>query len=194
MSLLPPLPDFANASLAELMRLIDSDALPPVEAWHPAHVGVIDIRISADGRWWHEGGEITRPALVRLFSRVLRREPDGSYVLVTPAEKLTIMVEDTPLLAVEAKTEGVGRDATIAFRLNTGDVVVAGAAHPLSVTAGGTDGAPHPLLHVRGAIGNGITARLVRSVWLDLAEAALADGEDPPALWSGGARFPLLPA
>lgn len=192
MSLLPPLPDFSHASLAELSRWAEGDALPPVENWHPAHCGTIDIRISADGRWWHEGGEITRPAMVRLFSRVLRREPDGSYVLVTPAEKLTITVEDAPFVAVEVKAEEKSNAATLAFRLNTGDVVIAGATHPLRVDEA-ADGTPRPILHVRGPIGNGLEARLGRSVWLELAEAALASGEDSPALWSGGVRFSLLP-
>lgn len=193
MSLLPPIPDFAHASLADLARWVDEEALPPVEHWQPARTGVIDIRVAADGRWWHEGGEITRPAMVRLFSRVLRREPDGSHVLVTPAEKLSITVDDAPFLAIEVKAEGAGRKATLAFRLNTDDVVIAGAEHPLSVEQG-MDGMPRPLLHVRGAAGNGLLARLGRSVWLELAEWALAGGEDPPALWSGGVRFPLLPA
>jgi uncharacterized protein len=189
MPMLTPLPDFASSSLADLAQWAEGDAPPPVEQWHPANGGSIDIRISGDGRWWHEGGEITRPAMVRLFSRILRREPDGSYVLVTPAEKLTIMVEDTPFLAVEVKAEGEGKAATLAFRLNTGDVVIAGTDHPIGVSEQ-ADGLPRPLLHVRG----GLAARLVRSVWLELAEAALASGEEPPALWSGGVRFPLLPA
>ncbi len=193
MTLLPPLPDFANSSLSALADWVDGDALPPVELWHPAHVGRIDIRIAADGRWWHEGGEITRAAMVRLFSRVLRREADGSHVLVTPAEKLTIIVEDTPFLAVEVKSDGAGRAATLAFRLNTGDIVIAGPEHPLTVEEG-ADGTPRPLLHVRGPIGNGLLARLGRSIWLDLAEAALETGEEPPSLWSNGARFSLLPA
>jgi hypothetical protein len=193
MSLPPPLPDFAQASLAELARWAEFDALPPVEQWHPAHCGDIDIRISADGRWWHEGGEITRPAMVRLFSRVLRREADGSFVLVTPAEKLTIRVEDTPFVAVEVKAEGEGPAASLAFRLNTGDVVIAGPAHPLRL-AGNAEGSPRPLLHVRGEIGNGLEARLARSVWLELADRALAEDADAPALWSGGMPFPLLPA
>jgi hypothetical protein len=191
MSTLPP--DFAQSSLAELASWASGDALPPVERWHPAHCGAINIRISADGRWWHEGGEITRPAMVRLFSRVLRREADGSHVLVTPVEKLTIMVDDAPFVAVEVKADGDGQKAILAFRLNTGDVVIAGPDNPLTVAADG-DGHPRPRLHVRGQIGLGLEARLARSVWLELAEAALASGEDPPALWSGGARFLLLPA
>lgn len=193
MTLLPPLPDFTHASLADLAAWAEGDALPPVDNWHPAHCGTIDIRISADGRWWHEGGEITRPAMVRLFSRVLRREPDGSYVLVTPAEKLTISVDDTPFVAVEVKREGEGRTASLAFRLNTGEVVIAGADHPLRVEEDAA-GLPRPLLHVRGRIGGGLEARLGRHVWLELAEDALTSGEDPPALWSGGVRFTLLPA
>jgi uncharacterized protein len=193
MPTLNPPPDFARSSLSELTRWMDGDAPPPVDQWHPAHCGTIDIRICADGRWWHEGGEITRPAMIRLFSRVLRREPDGSFVLVTPAEKLAICVDDAPFVAVEVKGDGAGRTATLVFRLNTDDIVIAGPDNPLSVTIG-KGGLPRPELHVRGAIGNGLLARLSRPVWLELAEAALSGGEDPPALWSAGECFPLLPA
>lgn len=192
MSLLPPLPDFANASLDMLGDWLDGDTPPPVEQWHPAREGRIDIRIAADGRWFHEGGEIRRPAMVRLFSRVLRREADGSFVLVTPAEKLTITVEDTPFIAVEMKSEGEGVARRLAFRLNTGEVVVAGADHPLDFDGAAAE--PHPTLHVRGTIGNGLTARLERSVYYEAVELALTEGAEPPALWSLGARFPLVAA
>lgn len=193
MSLSPPAPDFARESLADLARFADDDRLPPVDSWHPARADMIDIRIGADGRWWHEGGEIGRPAMVRLFSRVLRREPDGSHVLVTPAEKLTIAVDDTPFLAIEMKMEGGGPAATLAFRLNTGDIVVAGADHPLRFETD-ADGNPRPLLHVRGTIGCGLDARLSRAIWLELADIALANDAQLPTLWSGGAQFALLPA
>src|SRR3546814_3180096 len=82
------------------------------------------MEIRADGHWYHEGGRIDRPAMVRLFSTILRREPDGGHVLVTPAEKLAIAVEDTPFRAVEMKSEGAGRARRLIFRLDTDDLVL----------------------------------------------------------------------
>jgi hypothetical protein len=144
------------------------------------------MRIARDGTWYHEGSPIGRPAMVRLFSTILRREPDGSYVLVTPVEKLDIEVEDAPFVAVEMKSEGEGRDRSLAFRLNTGDLVVAGPEHPLRFAAG--EEGPRPTLHVRGRL----EALVARSVYYELVELALAEGE-PPGVWSGGAFFPLEP-
>ena len=104
----PPI-DLKGISLAELQRLIDERRLPPVDRWHPDHCGDSEMRIARDGTWHHQGRPITRPAMVRLFSTILRREPDGSYVLVTPAEKLTIDVEDAPDCAARSGN-GMGVD------------------------------------------------------------------------------------
>ncbi|HEX4737626.1 MAG TPA: DUF1285 domain-containing protein [Allosphingosinicella sp.] len=183
----PPPPDLAGLSLAEIARLAEAKALPPVESWNPDHCGDSFMRIARDGIWYHEGSPIGRPAMVRLFSTILRREPDGSYVLVTPVEKLDIAVEDAPFIAVEVKSDGEGRDRNLAFRLNNDDLIVAGPAHPLRF-AGGEDG-PHPYLHVRGDL----EALVARSVYYELAELALAEGAEPPGLWSGGIFFPLEP-
>src|SRR3546814_3011527 len=110
------------------------------------------MEIRADGSWYHEGGRIGRPAMVRLFSTILRREPDGGHDLVTPGEKLAIAVEDTPFRAVEMKSEGEGKHRKLVFRLDTDDLVMAVAEQPMS---SGRDAAnPHPPLHVRGALGN----------------------------------------
>src|SRR3546814_1279970 len=87
------------------------------------------MEIRADGHWYHEGGRIDRPAMVRLFSTILRREPDGGHVLVTPAEKLAIAVEDTPFRAVEMKSEGAGRARRLIFRLDTDDLVLRSEEH-----------------------------------------------------------------
>jgi hypothetical protein len=143
------------------------------------------MRIARDGTWFHEGSPLGRHNMVRLFSSILRREPDGSYVLVTPVEKLDIDVEDAPFTAVELKTEGTGRGRSLAFRLNTGDVVVAGPDHPLRFVDK-PDG-PHPYLDVRA----GLDALIARPVYYELANIALEDGGDPPGLWSGGAFFPV---
>ncbi|MBX9796203.1 DUF1285 domain-containing protein [Sphingomonas sp.] len=182
---MPPPPDLAALSLAEIARLVEEARLPPVDSWHPAHCGPSDMRIARDGTWFHQGSPIGRMAMVRLFSRLLRREGDGSYVLVTPVEKLDIAVEDAPFVAVELKAEGAGADSRLGFRLNTGDVVVAGPDHPLRF-AHGADG-PRPYLLVR----RGLEALIVRPVYYELAERALAADDDPPGLWSNGAFFPI---
>ncbi len=183
-----PLPDFDTLTVADMARLADSDRLPPVERWHPAHCGESEMRIARDGTWLHQGTPIGRAAMVRAFSRILRREPDGGYVLVTPVEKLDIQVEDAPFVAVEMKVEGAGEAQTLAFRLNTGDVVTASAEHPLRFEEH-NDG-PHPYLHVRG----GLEALIARALYYDLAELALAGDTDTPGVWSGGTFFPLTPA
>jgi hypothetical protein len=180
--------DLAGLSLADIARLAAEKRLPPVEQWNPGHCGPSDMRIARDGTWFHQGSPIGRPAMVRLFSTILRREPDGRHVLVTPVEKLDIEVEDAPFLAVELKSEGEGRSRRLAFRLNTGDMVVAGPDHPLRFEAG-EDG-PHPYLLVRG----GLEALVARQVYYELAELALAEGAEPPGLWSDGAFFAMAAA
>ncbi|HEX8642474.1 MAG TPA: DUF1285 domain-containing protein [Allosphingosinicella sp.] len=183
-----PPTDLRGLSLAEIARLAEEKKLPPVERWNPSHCGDSAMRIARDGSWYHEGSPIGRPAMVRLFSTILRREEDGSHVLVTPAEKLSIEVEDAPFVAVELKTEGEGEGRSIAFRLNTGDMVVAGPDNPIRMVDG-ADG-PHPYVEVRA----GLEALVARSVYYELAELALAEGMRPPGLWSGGAFFALEPA
>jgi hypothetical protein len=103
--------DLSSLSLAAIARLAEERKLPPVEKWNPSHCGDSGMRIARDGTWYHEGSPIGREAMVRLFSTILRREPDGSFVLVTPVEKLAIEVEDAPFVAVELKTEGEGQAA-----------------------------------------------------------------------------------
>nr|AGU11804.1 Protein of unknown function DUF1285 [uncultured organism] len=181
----PPLPDFASLSLAEIARLVEENRLPPVDSWNPAHCGDSEMRIAKDGTWFHQGSPITRPAMVRLFSTILRREADGRFVLVTPVEKLDIEVEDAPFVAVEMKREGSGDAMRLAFRLNTGDLVTAGAEHGLRFDE--REDGPRPYLHVRG----GLEALVARSVYYELAEIALANGSTPPGVWSDGTLFPL---
>lgn len=187
----PLLPkEFSQLSLTEAAELLAARKLPPVEQWHPEHDGDSAMEIRADGSWYHEGGRINRPAMVRLFSTILRREADGGHVLVTPAEKLSIAVEDTPFRAVEMKSEGEGAARTLVFRLDTDDLVMAGADHPLGF--GDDPASPDPRLHVRGAIGNGLEARIDRALYYEIVDIALAEGGDPPAIWSNGVRFPLV--
>ena len=179
----PPPQDLSRLSLAEIARLAEERRLPPVESWNPDHCGDSEMRIARDGTWFHQGSPIGRPPMVRIFSTILRREADGSYVLVTPVEKLSIQVEDAPFSAVEVKAEGSGESATLAFRLNTGDLVVAGPDHPLRFAP--RDDGPHPYLHVRA----GLEALIARSVWYELANLAIEAAGDVPGVWSGGIFF-----
>jgi uncharacterized protein len=178
-------PDLAKLSLAEIVQALAEKRLPAVETWHPTHCGPSDMRIARDGSWFHQGGRINRPAMVKLFASILRREGDGSYVLVTPGEKLDIVVEDAPFIAVEVKSEGEGTARSLAFRLNTDDLVVAGPANPIRVI--NREDGPHPYLMVRG----GMEALIARPVYYELAELAVAEGAEPLGLWSGGAFFAL---
>ncbi|MBH1999794.1 MAG: DUF1285 domain-containing protein [Sphingomonadaceae bacterium] len=180
-----PLPDLNTLSLTEIARLLEQKRLPPVDKWNPDHCGDSEMRIARDGTWYHQGSPIGREAMVRLFSSILRREADGSFVLVTPVEKLDIVVDDAPFVAVEVKNEGEGRDRALAFRLNTGDLVAAGPDNALIVRE--TADGPHPYLHVRA----GLEALIGRSVYYELMNMALDEGGDRVGLWSNGAFFPL---
>ena len=177
--------DLSSLSLAEIARLAEERKLPPVEKWNPSHCGHSGMRIARDGTWFREGSPIARAAMVRLFSTILRREADGSYVLVTPVEKLGIDVEDAPFVAVEVKSEGEGRARTLAFRLNNGDLIVAGRDHPIRVVA--KPEGPRPYLTVR----RGLEALVARPVYYELAELALSEAPETPGLWSNGAFFAL---
>lgn len=180
----PPI-ELQGLSLAELQRMIDERRLPPVDRWNPEHCGHSGMRIARDGTWYHEGVPIRRPAMVRLFSTVLRREPDGRHLLVTPVEKLEIEVESTAFRAVEMTVEGAGKDRLIGFRLDSGDGLILGPEHPLSVMTTGQG--PSPRLLVR----HGLEAELTRPAYYELAELALAEGGDPPGVWSSGVFFRL---
>ncbi len=164
---------------------------PPVHLWNPPYCGEIDIRIAADGAWFHEGSPIGRPALVKLFASILRKDPER-YVLVTPVEMLGIRVEDVPFLAVEMRSEEGAAGPSLTFRTNVDDAVTADAAHPLRFeheAAGGL----RPYVLVRG----GLWARATRSVYLELVERAETreiDGTEMLGVASAGAFFPMAPA
>lgn len=175
--------ELQSVSLAELQKLIGERRLPPVEQWNPSRCGHSGMRIARDGTWYHEGAPIRRPAMVRLFSTVLRREADGRHVLVTPVEKLDIDVETTAFRAIDMRVEGEGGDRGIAFALDSGDAVVLGPDHPLRIVD--TPNGPSPRLLVR----HGLEAELTRAVYYELAELALSDGQG--GVWSDSAFFPL---
>ena len=150
-------------AVAEAAKQAPGKGLPPVHLWHPEHCGEIDIVIRADGVWMHEGSPIGRKELVRLFSTVLRKDPDG-YHLVTPVEKLKIQVEDLPFRAVAMTRDG----DDLVFTTDVGDEVRASEADPVVVETDPTTGEPAPRIHVR----RDLWARIARPVFYDLVEMA----------------------
>lgn len=175
-----PLPDLATLSLAEIAALNAERKLPPVAQWNPQASGDSLMTIRADGRWFHDGGEIRRPAMIRAFAGLLRRDETGQHWLVTPVEKQSIKVEDAAFLA----TDVTRQDGALVFRLNTDELVVTGPDHALIARGD----AELPALYL--AVRHGCEARINRSTWLQLVELADAD----LTVTSQGRRFSLVPA
>ncbi|MBN4055881.1 DUF1285 domain-containing protein [bacterium AH-315-J23] len=148
----------------------------------------MDMVISKDGSWWHEGTRITRAPLVKLFSRVLRKDADGETYLVTPIEKIRIKVECAHFLAVRVDVEGSGKNQRLFFTTNTEEVIEAGPDHPISVKTDPDSLEPTPLLRVRGRL----DALINRSVFYELVEHAV-EVDNQLGVYSGGAFSPLGP-
>jgi uncharacterized protein len=173
--------------VAETTKDAGKRGLPPVHLWNPSHVGDIDIVIRSNGDWVHEGAVISREALVRLFSTVLRKDADG-YCLVTPVEKMRIKVDDAPFVATAVERRG----EALVFTTNVGDEVEAGAEHPIRVERDDGTGEPRPYVHVRA----GLEALIARPVFYQLAEMA-SERETPEGPWfcvrSNGVWFAIGP-
>ena len=168
----------------------NSSATPSRRRRRPAiELGDLDMRIARDGTWFYRGSPINRMSLVKLFASVLRRERDGSYWLVTPAERGRVTVEDAPFIAVAVEMQGAGRDQRLIFRTNLDEIVTAGPEHPLRVETA-ADGTPAPYILVRP----GLEARLARPVFYELAELGHQErvaGEEQFGVWSSGMFFRL---
>ncbi len=180
-----PLPDLSSLSLAQIVELAASRKLPPVDSWNPERSSNSEMRIARDGRWYHQGGEITRPAMIRAFSSLLQCDAHGQHWLVTPQERLSITVDDAPLLAVAMQVSGRGKEQILSFRLNSDDLIIAGTDHPITMRA--DDDGARPYLLARGRI----WAKLVRSVYYELAELVLANEDDSHLIYSNDAHFSL---
>jgi hypothetical protein len=165
--------------------------LPPVHLWNPDLCGDIDMRIARDGTWFYNGTPIGRPALVQLFSTILRKDEDR-YVLVTPVEKVGIKVEDAPFLAVELAKETGENGRTLRFRTNVEDWVEAGPDHPMRFEPGESGGLK-PYVHVRADL----WALVKRALFYDLVELGETrgvNGEDMFGIASNGVFFPMVRA
>jgi hypothetical protein len=161
---------------------------PPVHLWNPPFCGKIDMRIARDGTWFYLGTPIGRPAMVKLFSSILKREGED-YFLVTPAEKVQIVVDDAPLLAVDFTATGEGRAQVLTFVTKTEDEVVAGPGHQIEMRQRGEEATPY--LHVRA----GLWALIDRKTFYRMVELGChreKDGDSWFGLWSQGEFFPVI--
>lgn len=190
----PTAQDSTPGSLAELVATLQVEAglekprsLPPVHLWNPAHCGDIGLEIRRDGSWWQDGVRFSREKLVRLFATILRRDPDGHY-LVTPHEKVVVRVEDAPFVGVRVDRHGSDGHQVILVTTNVGDVVAVDAEHPLRVETDAGTGAPSTYVRVRG----GLEARLARAAWYELVGWAEQDGvAESMSVTSSGMQFPV---
>jgi hypothetical protein len=180
-----------DALVATLPRAGDKGPAP-VERWNPPYCGDIDMRIASDGTWFYMKTPIGRPALVRLFASVLKREAD-KYFLVTPVEKIGISVDDAPFLAVEMKMATSEAGDTLTFRTNVDEWVACGPDHALRFEPEADTGGLKPYLHVR----RGLWAKVTRALFYDLVERGEereVGGERKFGVASGGAFFPMADA
>jgi hypothetical protein len=155
-----------------------------------AEGGRYAIRIGRDGTWYYQGSPIRRMELVRLFSTVLRREANGEFWLVTPAERGRIEVEDAPFVAVEVTVKGEGRDQALVFRTNLDHTVTAGFENPIRVDQDPETGEPQPYIRVK----QGLEAKIARPVFYELVERGeqrQTEGGTQVGIWSKGEFFTL---
>lgn len=178
--------------IAAAVQAASKGGLPPIHKWNPPFCGDIDMRIARDGTWFHEGTPIGRAPLVRLFSTILKRE-GGKYYLVTPVEKVGIMVEDAPFVAIDFEVSGEGDDQTLTFTTNVGDQTRAGADHPIRVVRDAETGEPSPYVHVRDEL-EALIDRKSFYRMIDLGQHCDHDGARWFGVMSGGQFFPIIPS
>lgn len=178
-----PLPTL-DALTATAQQAARVKGLPPVHLWNPAYCGEIDMRIAADGTWFYNGTPIGRPALVRLFSTILRKDPDR-FVLVTPVERVGIVVEDAPFIGIDAERHDTHEGPVIVITTNVGDVFELSSDHPLRFTPEPTGG-QRPYALVRGAL----EAKIARPVFYRMVEWA-EERDRFIGLVSHGTFFPI---
>ena len=176
-----------TASIDQLVKQLQKQKLPPVHLWNPEYKGEIDMRIGRDGAWYYQGSRIERSAMVRLFSRVLRKERN-EYFLVTPQEKLKIVVEDAPFVATELEVVVEEGMQFLIFTTNVGEQIIAGKRNQLFVFHDRKTGEPSPYIHVR----NDLNAKLTRAVFYQLADYC-AEQDDHYIVASDDCNFQLGP-
>ncbi|OED42996.1 hypothetical protein ACH42_11295 [Endozoicomonas sp. (ex Bugula neritina AB1)] len=176
--------------VGSLQHLPKNKGLPPVHSWNPPFCGDIDMRIHRDGSWYYNGSEITRPAMVRLFSTVLRRDEDNCYYLVTPVEKVRIQVDDAPFVITGMTQRGGSAGNEFVFTTNVGDEVILNQNHPLRVEEDAQTGEPSPYIRVRDRL-DGLLHRNVFYQLVDLASEQPSTEKTELVVISQGHSFSL---
>ncbi|MBW4706878.1 DUF1285 domain-containing protein [Roseobacter sp. YSTF-M11] len=175
-------------SLAASLTAAKTRGLPPVHLWNPPFCGDLDMRIARDGTWFYQGTPIGRPGLVKLFSSILKKEGE-KYFLVTPVEKVGIVVDDAPFVAVDFEARGTGQEQVLTFTTQVGDVAVAGPDLPIRVTRDDATGEPSPYVLIRADLEALIDRKSFYRL-VDLGEHF----EDWFGVWSQGTFFRIIPS
>lgn len=173
-----------SESLFARLELDKARKRPPISQWHPQQTGDSAMRIARDGRWYYRNSEIRRPEMVRLFSTILRRDGD-QYYLVTPVERLSIVVDDAPFVAVDVEARGTGTGQSLVFLTNVDDAVAADSDHAIALRGGGASARPYVLVR------DGLDALIARPVYYRLAELATTGPLGSLGVWSNGVFFVL---
>jgi uncharacterized protein len=179
----------ASNPLAGLRHVsVDGQKLPPVHLWNPPFCGDIDMRIAGDGTWYYMNSPIGRKPLYTLFSRVLCKDDDGKYYLVTPVEKCRIRVDDAPFVAIRMTVESEGVDQRIHFETNVDDHVCVSADNPLRFEDEAVTGGLKPYVLMR----SNLEALVARSLFYDLVALGV-EKDGWFGVWSSGVFFPMKP-
>ena len=166
------------------------NSLPPVDKWNPKFCGDIDMKIMRNGKWFYMGTEIKRPAMVKLFSGILRLDSDNCYYLVTPVEKVRISVEDAPFIATSLISENKDNINHLYFITNVNEKILLTKNNPLEIKINNITEEPSPYIFVR----KNLKALISRSVFYELIELASKkniDGKDCLVIDSAGEVFKL---
>ena len=146
----------------------EKNSLPPVDKWNPDFCGDIDMRIMRNGKWFYMGSEIKRPAMIKLFSRILRLDEDNHYYLVTPVEKVRIQVEDAPFVATSIHQEKKNGIKNLYFTTNLNEEILLSNQNPIDIKIDINTEEPSPYIRVR----KNLKALISRSVFYELIDLA----------------------
>ncbi|KAF0110725.1 MAG: hypothetical protein FD163_1972 [Hyphomonadaceae bacterium] len=178
------LQDFIKVLHDDIGIAVDDKKLPPVDDWSPEHCGDIGLRISADGTWWQNGVRFTRMPLVKLFSRILRKDNDGKTYLVTPYEKVIVQVDDAPFIGIRIDCHNPGPQQNLIVTTNVGETILVSQINPLRVAINPSTREPRPYVKVRGRL----EALLLRAPFYELVEYGVAKG-NKFGIYSNGTFF-----
>lgn len=176
--------------LAAAARTAGKSGLPPVHFWNPAFCGDLDMRIARDGTWFYLGTPIGRKKLVKLFSTIIRKDGDD-YFLVTPVEKVGIIVDDAPFVAVDFEVSNSGPDQIVTFTTNVGDIATASTNNPIRIVHDPKTQEPAPYVLVR----TNLEALIDRKSFyrlVDIGTHQRFNGQDWFGIWSSGTFFPII--